>query len=369
MVFEIPPIVIDILLNFTVYLIVTLSLNLEVGYAGIPQFGRVLAVLTGAIVAGAIPGRILVALYNIQITYKGETITPVGAEYANHLINFPIVDRINNEVLAVNPTLSIGIFIFTLVLAAIFGAVIGYLTSYPALRLREAYLGITLLAFGDALKLIAENYQPIVGATQGVFVPNVYGWVGAGSVQFTFRIVVMMILAGLVFIYVERLSKSPFGRALKAMRDSEMAAKVYGKNIPRLRGYTLMIGGALAAIGGALYAFYSGSMDARTYDRLTWTFWPWAFMMLGGTGNNVGIVLGVLIFSIVRTTIFSQKYLLEEYVPIQVAWLEYIMIGMVIILISLFRPQGLIPEKPKPVLSKKDILKIAEKVKQGEGSR
>ena len=364
MVLQIPPILIEILMNFSVFLIVTLSLNLEVGYAGIPQFGRVLAVLAGAIVAGAIPGRLLVALYNIQVEWKGQMIVPLGAEYANHLLNFPIIDKINNTILYPNPLLSIAIFFLTLFMAAVFGAVIGYLSSYPALRLKEAYLGITLLAFGDALKLIAENYQPIVGATQGVFVPNVYGWVGRGSIQFTFRILVMLMLAALVFLFVERIAKSPFGRTLKAMRDSETAANVYGINIPRARGYTLMIGGALAAIGGALFAMYTGSMKSLTYDRVTWTFWPWAFMMLGGTGNNFGMVVGVFIFTLFRTLIFSQKFLLEAYIPIQVAWLEYIMIGLVIVLISLFRPQGLIPEKPDPILPKKEILRIREGMKK-----
>ncbi len=359
---QIPPILIEILMNFSIFLIVTLSLNLEVGYAGIPQFGRVLAVLAGAIVAGAIPGRLLVLLYNIQVEWKGETITPLGSEYANHLLNFPIIEQINRDILYPNPALSILMFFLTLFLAAVFGAVIGYLSSYPALRLKEAYLGITLLAFGDALKLIAENYQPIVGATQGVFVPNVYGWIGRGGIQFTARIAIMLALAGLIFLFIERISKSPFGRTLKAMRDSETAANVYGVNIPRLRGYTLMIGGAVAAIGGALYAMYTGSMKALTYDRVTWTFWPWAFMMLGGTGNNFGMVLGVFIFTIFRTLIFSQKFLLEAVIPIQVAWLEYIMIGLVIVLISLFRPQGIIPEKPDPILPKSHIERIRKKV-------
>lgn len=366
MFFEIPPILIDILMNFSIFLIVTLSLNLEVGYAGIAQFGRVLAVLAGAIVAGAIPGRLLVLIYEIQVEWRDEVITPIGSDYANHLLNFPIVDKISKEVLAPNPLLSIAIFILTLSLAAIFGAAIGYISSYPALRLREAYLGITLLAFGDALKLIAENYQPIVGATQGVFVPNVYGWIGEGSVQFTGRIIILLFMAGLIFLFIERISKSPFGRTLKAMRDSETAANVYGVNIPRLRGYALIVGGAIAAIGGALYAMYSGSMKALTYDRVTWTFWPWAFMMLGGTGNNFGMVLGVFIFTIFRTLIYTQKFVLEAIIPIDVAWLEYIMIGLIIVLISLFRPQGVIPEKPDPILPKKEIVKIKEKVLKRE---
>ncbi|MEM2757006.1 MAG: branched-chain amino acid ABC transporter permease, partial [Sulfolobales archaeon] len=140
----VPPVVLYILVDFSVYLIVTLSLNIEAGYAGLPQFGRVLAVITGALVAGAIPGRILAALYGY----------PYGAEYAYYEFNYKIVNDINS-ILENSPILSIGIFLITLLIAMALGAAIGYLTSRPAIRLKEAYLGITLLAMGDVVMLIS----------------------------------------------------------------------------------------------------------------------------------------------------------------------------------------------------------------------
>ncbi|MEM1546249.1 MAG: branched-chain amino acid ABC transporter permease [Candidatus Methanomethylicia archaeon] len=344
---EVPPIILNILINFAIGLIITISLNLEVGYAGIPQFGRVLAVLTGAIVAGAIPGRILALMMN----------QPSGADYAYHLINYRLVEDIN-RVLALNPILSAGIFIVTLVFAACLGGIIGYITAYPAIRLKEAYLGITLLAFGDALQIIAWNYQPIVGATQGVLVPDPFRFIGVGELRFLFATIVMLGIAVLIFLYAERISRSPFGRVLKAMRDSEVAAKVYGKDIPKVRAQALIIGSSLAAIGGALWAFYSGSMKAVAYSRLVWTFWPWAYMMLGGTGNNLGVLIGVLIFSIVRTLIYSYKGVLTSIIPIDPNWLEYILVGLTIVVIVMFRPQGIIPEKPALTLSIEKIEKI-----------
>ncbi len=354
----IPPFLIEILLTFGIFLIITVSLNFEVGYAGIPQFGRVLTVLVGAIVAAAIPGRLLVLMAGITVEFRGEEIVPYGAEYANHLVNFRLVDQINTQILGVNPGLSIVMFIVTLILAAIFGAIIGYLTSYPALRLREAYLGITLLAFGDALQLIALNYDPLVGATQGVFVPNFFLWVGA--TQTSAKIIAILIVAALIYVLVHFWVNSPFGRSLKAMRDSEQAAEVYGKNVPRLRGYTLMIGGALAAIGGALWVIYTGSMDARTFNRLTWTFWPWAFMMLGGTGSHKGMLVGVFFFALFRYLIFAYKGVLEPFIPISIQWLEYILIGLIIVLVSMFRPQGLLPEKPRTLLPKERVEELAK---------
>lgn len=353
----ISPLILNILINFAVGLIVTLSLNIEVGYAGIPQFGRVLTVLTGAIVAGAVPGRIMAAMLN----------EPWGAQYANHLVNFKLVEEINTKLLIPNPLFSTAILIFTLIIAAILGGIVGYITSYPALRLKEAYLGITLLAFGDALQIIAWNYQPIVGATEGVTVPDVFRWIGAGPSRTLGSTFIILGFAILLYLYVEVTGRSPFGRALKAMRDSEVAAKVYGKNITRLRGNALIVGGALSGIGGALWAFYVGAMKAYTYNRLTWTFWPWAYMMLGGTGNNLGMFVGVLVFSIVRTLIYAYKTYLTYIIPINPAWLEYLLVGLAIIAISLFRPQGMLPEKPVLTISKERVEQIRKSL--GIGSK
>lgn len=253
-------------------------------------------------------------------------------------------------VLAENPLFSIGVLAFTLILAACMGGLVGYITAYPAIRLREAYLGITLLAFGDALQIIAWNYQPIVGATQGVFIPDPFRFIckafdDIGTVRFVSATFITLGIAILIFLLVEKLGRSPFGRALKAMRDSEVAAKAYGKDIPKLRAQALITGSALAAIGGALWAFYTGTMKAITYNRLIWTFWPWAYMMLGGTGSNLGVLIGVLVFSMIRTLIYSYKSALVAFIPIKPSWLGYILVGLTIILIVLFRPQGILPEK------------------------
>jgi branched-chain amino acid transport system permease protein len=352
-VIELPPVVLQVIVNFSIGLIVATSLNIEVGFLGIPQFGRLLAVIAGAIVAAALPGRILAAYLGL----------PWGAEYAYHLYNFGIVAKVN-DFLASNPAISIGVLILTLILAAAIGGVIGYLCAYPALRLKEAYLGITLLAFGDLLMNIAWNYDPLVGGTTGVWVVDPFRFVGAGGARFTFSALFILVVAIVVFIYAELLARSPFGRALKAVRDAEVAASVYGKDIVGIRTQTLIIGGAIAATAGALWALFTGSMKAYTYTRLTWTFWPWAFMMLGGTGNNLGVLLGVLLYTVARTAIILYKESLSTVIPISPEWLEYIMIGLVVVAVVLFRPQGIIPEKPTLALPKSRVKAIAESLEK-----
>jgi branched-chain amino acid transport system permease protein len=344
---ELLVLILQITLNFSIGVIVTLSLNLEVGYLGIPQFGRVLTVLIGAVIVGGVIGRI-VALY---LGY------PAGLEYVGYE-NFKIVSAINS-VLAANPFLSISILILTLVLAGLVGGVVGYLTAYPALRLKEAYLGITLLAFGDIAQIICWNYEPIAGGTVGVNIIDPFRFTGEYRIYIAIGFILFMAL--LIYIYIERLTNSPFGRALRASRDSETASRVYGKDIVRLRAQTLIIGGAISAIGGALWALYSLSFKAITYTRLLWTFYPWAYMMLGGTGNNLGIVLGVFLFSTLRTLIIMYK----DYIPItqyiQPARLEYILVGLTIVLVVLLRPQGILPEKPVRTLPKKRIERLIKR--------
>ncbi|MCX8184367.1 MAG: branched-chain amino acid ABC transporter permease [Sulfolobales archaeon] len=352
---ELPPTILQIILNFSIGLIVTVSLNIEVGFLNLPQFGRLLAVLSGAIVAAAVPGRILAASMGL----------PWDANYAYHLYNFGIVAKINN-MLSENPGLSIGILVFTLVIVALIGGLIGYLSAYPALRLKEAYLGITLLAFGELLMNVAWNYDPLVGGTMGVWVVDPFRFVGAGGARFTFAALFIFFIAIAIYIYAELLARSPFGRTLKAVRDAEVAASVYGKDIVKIRTQTLIVGGSIAAIAGALWAFFTGSMKAATYTRLTWTFWPWAFMMLGGIGNNLGVLFGVFLYTVSRTAIILYKGTLSAVIPIDPEWLEYIMIGLVLVAVVLFRPQGIIPERPTLTLPEHKIEMISKKFNREE---
>lgn len=348
----IPPELLLIIINFAIGLIITISLNIEVGFLNIPQFGRLLSVVMGAITAAAVPGRILAAILGY----------PWGAEYADHMHNFKIVSEIN-KVLAGNPWLSIGVFILTLLIAALIGGLIGLLCAYPALRLKET-LGITLLAFGDLAVTITWNYDPLVGGTTGVFVVDPFAFVGS-QLRFTTAALAALIVALGVYVYAELLARSPYGRMLKAIRDSEVAAAVYGKDVVKARKQVLIIGGAVSAMAGALWALFTGSMKALTYTRLQWTFWPWAFMMLGGVGNNLGIFIGVLIYTIARFLIIVYKGAISTLIGISPEWLEYILIGLLIIAIVLFRPQGLLPEKPVYSLPKNKVSAIISRV-EGE---
>jgi branched-chain amino acid transport system permease protein len=342
----------DVLIDFAIFLIVVLSLNLEVGYAGVPNFGRVLAVAGGGFVVGYLPGRLALERYGVEYDFVSQNAQAVGEI---------------RRLMAGDVGFAVFLLIVSLAVAMAAGAALGYLASRPAIRLREDYLAMTLLIMGDALIIIALNYPPLVGGTLGVHIPPVYEVIfGGGLNRYIYSTVFTLAVAGAVFYLVYRLTKSPYGRLLKAVRDNELAAAAFGRDVVSVRTKVLILGGALAALAGALYAFYVGSVHARTYDKVVWTFYPWLVMLLGGMANNLGVVVGTFTFVLVRKLIIYFKYDIARFVPFDVVWLEYILFGTVLLIILMLRPQGIIPERAEPVLDKREIRKIVEAVKSSK---
>ena len=140
--------------------------------------------------------------------------------------------------------------------------------------------------------------------------------------------------------------RSPLGRMLRAVRDNEVAAESLGKTPHMIRIKIIMVSAALAAIGGALYAFYVGGTIAFAYDRASWTFWPFLMILIGGLANNKGVLIGTLLFVTLRKFIIFFKDSFEGFVPFDVVWLDFLLLGVILLAILLYRPQGIFVEKP-----------------------
>ncbi len=326
---------VDLLAIFAIYVIVNLSLNLEFGYTGIPNFGKVLAVGVGAFVAASIPGRIFANLAGIEGDYIENNLTIVSQ------INVWLVD---------NTGIGFAVFFLTLGIAAVIGGGVGLLTSYPAIRLRGDYLAITLLAFGESIRIIGNNFTPLVGGTLGVQVPDPLSFL-PDDIRFPIATVGLILIAIVVFLYSEKLIRSPLGRMLRAVRDNEVAAESLGKNATQIRIKIIMVSAALAAIGGALYAFYVGGTIAFAYDRASWTFWPFLMILIGGLANNKGVIIGTLLFVTLRKFIIFFKDSFQGFVPFDVVWLDFLLLGIILLVVLLYRPQGIFVEKPTPTIS------------------
>ncbi len=323
---------IDLLAIFAVYLIVNLSLNLEFGYAGIPNFGKVLAVGAGAFVAASVPGRIFASLAGIEGDYIEENLLIVSQ------INVWLVDNVG---------IGFAVFFLTLGVAALVGGGIGILTSYPVVRLRGDYLAMTLLAFGESIRIIGNNFSPIAGGTLGVQVPDPLSFL-PDELRFPVSTLGLVLIAFFVFLYSEKLVRSPLGRTLRAIRDNDVAAATLGKHINHMRIKVIMVSAGLAAIGGALYSFYVAGTIAFAYDSISWTYWPFLMILIGGLANNRGVLAGTLIFVLIRKLIIYFKDSFEDFVPFDVVWLDFLLLGSILLLILLYRPQGIFVEKPTP---------------------
>jgi len=331
---------VDLLTLFAIYAIIVASLNLEFGYTGLPNFGKMLAIAGGAFIAGFVPGRIAFVLVKVD----------PGLEYCAN--NSRVMAAISGS-LMVDPFLAIGLFLLTLVIAALAGGLLGFLASYPAIRLRADYLAITLLGMAEALRVIGYNYVPISCGTIGVGVADVFAWLTGPLSAYRSAVIAFVFLgiAALAILYSELLARSPLGRAMRAVRDNETAANSLGKDVVRMRMKVLVIGSGLAAIAGALFSFYTVSVFALTYDRVNWTFIPWVMVILGGAANNIGVTVGAFVFVAVRKLIVQFKHLLTPYVPFDVVWFDTMLVGVALMLFLLYRPQGLIPEKSTFTLS------------------
>jgi branched-chain amino acid transport system permease protein len=144
------------------------------------------------------------------------------------------------------------------------------------------------------------------------------------------------------------------------MRDNEAASEALGKDTVAIRRNVLIIASVITGIAGALYTIYTGDTNPAIYDRVTWTFWPWLMVILGGVASNSGVALGTFVFVFLLQYINATKYLLQDILPFDVTWLEYLLFGSMLIIIMFVRPQGLIKEKPSATLNHSEISGIMD---------
>jgi len=337
---------IDLMIAFALYLVVSLSLNLEAGFAGVPNFGKVMFVAAGAVVAGSVSGRL--AAFILGVNTHGN--------YNGFIAQ--IITQLDSS-LSGNAILSIEILLLGVLLAAAIGASLGFLTSYPAIRLREDYLGMLLLASAQLFQIFLGGYEPLIGGTQGIEVPNLFGWAGNGiEVRDVVVLGFLALFAGLVYFYAERVARSPLGRTLRAVRDNEVAARALGKDDVAIRRNVIIIASAISAMAGALLTFYVGAVNAESWTRITWTFWIWVMLIIGGAANNAGVALGAFSFTFLFKAVDQVKFYFQGSIPFDVNWLEYLMFASLLILILAFRPGGILPEKSSVTLPWRTVAEI-----------
>lgn len=254
-------------------------------------------------------------------------------------------------------TLRLGWPLFLAVPAGIVVAVLfGLLLGLPTLRLREDYLSIVTIGAAEVLRLVLLNEEAYTGGASG---PTGYprpfaglvasdAFVGlAASLGVAAPLLAVGILAALVLaavlLLLRVLTRSPFGRMLRAMRDDEAATAAVGKDVFRAKLVVLSIGASIAAVSGMLYAWWMGYVDPLHFLPIV-TFYAWIIVVLGGVGSMTGAVAGsfglFLLFETARSFPAASALGLQTNGPGQVA-----LVGLLLVVFMLFRPQGLLGNK------------------------
>ncbi len=276
-----------------VYAILALSLNVEVGYTGLFNFGHVAFFAIGA--------------------YTSALLTLAGIP-----------------------------FVWSLPAALAMAGLCGFLISIPALKLQGDYFGIATLGFGEILRMIFNNEVWLTKGPMGlpgIPRPELFGiafdtlplylLLAAGFALATFSILAFVVL-------------SPFGRALKAVRDDETAAEILGKNAFRFKIKSFVIGSVFAGLAGVLWAHYTTFISPGDFT-LTETILVLLIVVMGGKGTFIGPVVGAF------ALIFFQESV--RFLRLPPEWtsllgpLQQMIFGLLLVVLMVFRPEGIIREK------------------------
>ena len=337
--FELSTFILNIATFYGIYLILALSFNIEYGYTGLPNFGKVLFYSIGAYLAGGLAAWAAITVAGFFPEVRGGMPAYCAGEAYN----------VMTQVAATNPALDIGVFLLSFVLAVLLGALVGVVASYPTLRRTGHFLAITLLALGEIVRIAAHTeLWPVCGYNGLSGLPTPFEWL-PGYGPYLYTALVLAIAAG-VYMITERMVNSPWGRALKAVRDDELAALVYGKNAAKVKAQAMAVGSALAALAGVLYVFHVGGAFADDFIPLP-TFMVIAMVMLGGSANNKGVIFGtaviILIDQLLNTSVVNALGIpLPPGILNATTYIKYMIMGLIIVLLLMFRPQGILPEKP-----------------------
>ena len=217
-------------------------------------------------------------------------------------------------------------------------AALGIVIALPALRIGGDYLVIVTLALQVIVTATLLNWTALTGGTDGIrAIPRVELFGAKLDTPGSF-LPLALVVAALCFAIAWRLAASPYGRALRAMRENEAAAQAIGKNIVAMKLSVFAIAAALASVAGSLYAHYVTFVSAESFT-VELTIYLLAMVILGGTGNLAGSLAGALILAVLP------ELLKFVDMPSDIAdKLRQMLYGLLLILILRWRPQGLLPE-------------------------
>jgi branched-chain amino acid transport system permease protein len=230
--------------------------------------------------------------------------------------------------------------------AALAAGLVAFLIGALTIRLRADYLAIATFGVAVAVQLCALNLELVTGGPFGIgFIPRPFASLAGDPLAFSLAnlgVLVLVVLA--LYLALERLLRSPWGRVLRAIREDETAALALGKSATRFRLQAFAIGGAIMGLAGAAQAHFIGFIAPDNYMPML-TFQVWAMLIVGGSGNNRGAILGaILVWGIWAGSAGAIASLFPPGEQARAASLQIVMIGVGLCAILLWRPRGILGE-------------------------
>ena len=242
--------------------------------------------------------------------------------------------------------------IFTFLLALVVGGISGLIIAIPSTRLHGPYLAGMTLAFAAAVAPLAQNFSSVTGGEGGLFLnslltPKWFTHFFSGpnaninaNAQWTADLAI--VIAGVMFFLMANLFHSRSGRAMRLVRDNDVAAELMGVNLVRTRSIAFVVSAAFAGLGGALYAILQDSVRPETFP-LGLSITLLTLMVLGGIGTLSGAVIGGIIYSF-STNLITHVNQLTGVNPTSNlgANMQGIIFGALLILTMIFAPRGIV---------------------------
>ena len=232
--------------------------------------------------------------------------------------------------------------------AALVSAASSTVLAFLSIRLADDYLAIVTIGFGEVVNILLLNEDWLTGGALGIAnIPRPMSSIIPAAQYDNVLPLFAILLVGLTFVALEALVRSPFGRALRAVRDDPVVAGSLGKPVLLLRIKAFAIGSAVMGIAGSLHAFYLTYIDPGQFTSIT-TAYAFMAVILGGRGSNIGLLVGAsTIMALIEATRFL-KDALNMIDGVQLFALRLGLVGLGIILLLRLRPQGLLSEPRQP---------------------
>ena len=215
-----------------------------------------------------------------------------------------------------------------------------------SLRLRDDYLAIVTLGFSEAVRITIQQEEWLTKGVQGLpGIPKVFASLGPGASDIALFTVLALVTAFVAWGTV-RLTRSPLGRLLRAIGDDEPALMALGKNPTRFKVQIFMVGAALAGLAGAFYAHFITFISPEQFIPLV-TFYVWMGLIMGGAGSVRGALGGAMLLMV----FLEGSRFIKDWIPgvseVQMASVRLAVVGLALILVTLYRPDGLFGRSQK----------------------